>query len=265
MATRRNKRQAGIEDRAQLTQRNLHPGIRRPERRSHPEGWSNPMSTITPMMPAVAAADPQWVPSSLYRMTVEEYEAMVAAGTFRGAAPPSHQRLAGGEDDPQSPARDRVRALRGRAHRLVPPGWHVRPGPTRPSPRPGQRARARPLRRAGSGPGLPGRPSRAGRHRAGGRDRRFEPARRSEVRHRGLRARGDPVLLDRQLDRPPGRGLHRPGPAGYASRTVFMPGASSPSGSAASSSARSPSTTSCLDLCAAPPGPRERERGVQGD
>ena len=42
------------------------------------------MSTITPMMPAVAAADPQWVPSSLYRMTVEEYEAMVAAGTFRG-------------------------------------------------------------------------------------------------------------------------------------------------------------------------------------
>ena len=42
------------------------------------------MSTITSTMPP-APAMPAWIPSPLYRMTVEEYEAMVASGAFKGA------------------------------------------------------------------------------------------------------------------------------------------------------------------------------------
>ena len=40
---------------------------------------SHPMSTITSTPPGASA----WVPSPLYRMTLEEYEAMVASGVFK--------------------------------------------------------------------------------------------------------------------------------------------------------------------------------------
>ena len=39
------------------------------------------MSTTTSTMPPVAAM-PAWIPSRLYRMTVEQYEAMAASGAF---------------------------------------------------------------------------------------------------------------------------------------------------------------------------------------
>jgi Uma2 family endonuclease len=86
------------------------------------------MSTITPMLPAVPAADPQWVPLSLYRMTVEEYEAMVAAGTFRGRR---RIHLIDGllveKMTPNPPHAIAFLLCGDELDRLVPPGWHVRP------------------------------------------------------------------------------------------------------------------------------------------
>ncbi len=40
------------------------------------------MSTVGSTMPPWAS---DWIPSPLYRMTMEEYEAMVASGAFKGA------------------------------------------------------------------------------------------------------------------------------------------------------------------------------------
>lgn len=40
------------------------------------------MSTATAMPTAIQAAHAGWIPSPLYRMTVEQYEAMVASGVF---------------------------------------------------------------------------------------------------------------------------------------------------------------------------------------
>jgi hypothetical protein len=40
------------------------------------------MATVAPMQPAVSPTDPAWVPSPLYRMSLEQYEAIIAAGAF---------------------------------------------------------------------------------------------------------------------------------------------------------------------------------------
>ncbi len=45
------------------------------------------MSTIASPQPTIPTADPGWIPSRLYRMTVEQYEAMAASG----AIPTSHR------------------------------------------------------------------------------------------------------------------------------------------------------------------------------
>jgi hypothetical protein len=81
------------------------------------------MSTITPM----PAADPQWVPSPLYRMTVEQYEALVDSGAFNDR---DRIHLISGclvakmtQNDPHCTADDLCgEALRG----IIPPGWYVR-------------------------------------------------------------------------------------------------------------------------------------------
>ena len=41
------------------------------------------MSAVAPGQPTIPAPDPGWIPSPLYRMTVEEYEAMVESGVLR--------------------------------------------------------------------------------------------------------------------------------------------------------------------------------------
>jgi Uma2 family endonuclease len=41
------------------------------------------MSMIISAQPTIPAPEPGWIPSRLYRMTVEEYEAMVASGTLK--------------------------------------------------------------------------------------------------------------------------------------------------------------------------------------
>ena len=40
------------------------------------------MSTATAIPSTIQPADSGWIPSPLYRMTVEQYEAMVASGVF---------------------------------------------------------------------------------------------------------------------------------------------------------------------------------------
>ena len=99
--------------------------------------------------------------------------------------------------------------------------------PSRPAPRPRQRARARSLRRARTIDDY-GAASRAGRHGPGRRGRRLQPGGRPRLRHQPLWARGHPGLLDRQRERPPGRGLHRPRPRGYAFTETFAEGQSVP-------------------------------------
>lgn len=82
------------------------------------------MSTITatPVFP-----DPAWVPSPLYRLTLDQYEAMVASGAFTAK---DRFHLINGflvakmtQNDPHSTADE----LCGEAlFRVIPAGWHVR-------------------------------------------------------------------------------------------------------------------------------------------
>ena len=49
-------------------------------------GGATPMSAVAPSQPPIPAPDPGWIPSPLYRMTVEEYEAMVESGGLASRA-----------------------------------------------------------------------------------------------------------------------------------------------------------------------------------
>jgi hypothetical protein len=40
------------------------------------------MATVAPMQPPVSPMDPAWVPSPLYRMSLGQYEALIASGAF---------------------------------------------------------------------------------------------------------------------------------------------------------------------------------------
>ena len=89
------------------------------------------MSTIAPMQPTTSLVDPAWAPpaESLYRMSLEQYEAMVASGVFsrfdrfyliRGLLVAKMT-----QNTPHSTSD----LLCGAAlERVIPPGWHVRPG-----------------------------------------------------------------------------------------------------------------------------------------
>ena len=85
------------------------------------------MSTITSTT-SPAPAMPAWIPAPLYRMTVEEYEAMVASGAFKGR---NRFHLINGylvEKMTQNPPHT-IADMRCGAEldRVIPPGWHVRP------------------------------------------------------------------------------------------------------------------------------------------
>ena len=84
------------------------------------------MSTITPVLPPIPAPDPGWVPSRLYRMTVEQYEAMAASG----AIPTSHRvHLINGylvEKMTQKPPHVIADDLCGQELARVLPGWYIR-------------------------------------------------------------------------------------------------------------------------------------------
>jgi Uma2 family endonuclease len=85
------------------------------------------MSTLIPVQSLESPAISDWIPSPLYRMSLEKYEAMVESGAFS-----DHDRfhLINGflvekmtQHDPHATADE----LCGRAlDKAIPPGWHVR-------------------------------------------------------------------------------------------------------------------------------------------
>jgi Uma2 family endonuclease len=88
------------------------------------------MSTITPLELITSPADPGWVPSpqSLYRLSIEQYEAMVASGVFTKR---DRFHLINGflvtkttEYPPHAVVCDAVRLA---LESLLPEGWYVRP------------------------------------------------------------------------------------------------------------------------------------------
>ncbi len=85
------------------------------------------MSTITATKSRKPSSDPCWIPSSLYRLTLEQYEAMVDAGIFTGR---DKVHLINGylvakmtQNTPHATADD---LCGDRLNRVIPPGWYVR-------------------------------------------------------------------------------------------------------------------------------------------
>jgi Uma2 family endonuclease len=84
------------------------------------------MSTMVSPQPTIPMADPGWIPSRLYRMTVEQYEAMAASG----AIPTSNRvHLVNGylvEKMTQKPPHVIADDLCGGELARVLPGWYIR-------------------------------------------------------------------------------------------------------------------------------------------
>jgi Uma2 family endonuclease len=89
----------------------------------------NPVSTIVPPPPTIPAANQGWIPSPLYRMTVDQYEAMVASGAIKAR---DRLHLINGylvAKMTQNPPHVVADELCGDALlRIIPAGWHLRPG-----------------------------------------------------------------------------------------------------------------------------------------
>jgi Uma2 family endonuclease len=85
------------------------------------------MSTMTPGEPLTPLTDPAWIPSPLYRLTLDQYEAMVASGVFT-----RHERfhLINGflvAKMTQNDLHAATDELCGQAlSQTIPAGWHVR-------------------------------------------------------------------------------------------------------------------------------------------
>jgi Uma2 family endonuclease len=186
------------------------------------------MSTIPTSMPA-APAPPAWIPSPLYRMTVEEYEAMVASGAFKGRR---RLHLINGllvEKMTHNPPHAIAFMLCGdELDRIKPPGWHVRPA--LPIRLPGQASEPEPDHCVVRG---------APRDYLGGHPGPGDIALVAEVADSSLAddrqyaaqlygPAGIPAcwivnLIDRQVEV-----YTDPGPAGYASRVDYRPGQAVP-------------------------------------
>ncbi len=85
------------------------------------------MSTITPSEPMTSLADPGWIPQPLYRLTLDQYEAMVQSGVFSGR---ERFHLINGylvakmtQNDLHATADELCGDALGRT---VPSGWHIR-------------------------------------------------------------------------------------------------------------------------------------------
>jgi Uma2 family endonuclease len=110
------------------------------------------MSTFSSTQPMMVSADLAWAPpaESLYRLSLEQYEAMVASGVFTRS---DRFHLIRGllvakmtQHTPHSTAD----LLCGNAlERTIPPGWHVRPG--KPIRIPGQASKPEPDRSVARG------------------------------------------------------------------------------------------------------------------
>jgi Uma2 family endonuclease len=85
------------------------------------------MSTDTQMQTVPSLPDPSWVPSPLHRLTLDEYDAMVASGAF---SPRDRFHLINGflvdkmtQNDPHCTADDLCGAALAN---VIPSGWYVR-------------------------------------------------------------------------------------------------------------------------------------------
>jgi Uma2 family endonuclease len=105
------------------------------------------MATITSPVPSAIPGTSTWTPAPLYRMTVEEYEAMVASGAFKGR---NRFHLINGylvEKMTQNPPHIVADLRCGQElDRVVPRGWHVRPGKPVRIPMPGRDSEPEPDR-----------------------------------------------------------------------------------------------------------------------
>ncbi len=186
------------------------------------------MSNVTTDEPMTSGEGPGWIPSPLYRLTLEQYEAMVDSGVFRGR---DRLHLISGylvakmtQNDLHATADELCGEALGR---MVPAGWHVRAA--KPIRIPSQASKPEPDRCIARGS------IRDYLHRSP------EPAdialvveisdtSLSEDRKQAAlyAAAGISVywivnLVDRQLE------VHlEPSPAGYRSRTIYKPGESVP-------------------------------------
>jgi Uma2 family endonuclease len=186
------------------------------------------MSTVASTMPTALPTEPAWIPSSLYRMTVEEYEAMVASGAFKGR---NRFQLMSGllvARMTQNPPHTIVDDICGQELARVLPGWYIRAA--KPVPLPGQATMNEPDRCVVRGSAR----NYLGQH-PGPADIVMiaEVADSSLADDRELGARvygpaGIPVywiinLVHRQVEVYTG-----PGPGGYQSCAVFSPGQAVP-------------------------------------
>jgi Uma2 family endonuclease len=182
------------------------------------------MSAIASTMPTAVPAVPAWIPSPLYRMTVEEYEAMVASGAFKGR---QRFHLIDGflvAKMTQNPPHTIADDLCGQELARALPGWYIRPA--KPIRLPGQRTMNEPDRCVVRGPAR----QYLGQH-PGPADIALviEVADSSLADDRELGAQvygpaGLPVywivnLVDRQVEV-----YTDPGPGGYASRRDYCAG-----------------------------------------
>ena len=113
------------------------------------------MATIAPAQPKpgpAPAVPPEWVPGSLYRLTIEQYEALVEAGILMTR---DRVHLINGllvakmtQNDPHSTADILCGDELGR---VIPPGWHIRPGKPIRIPRPGKDSKPEPDRSVARG------------------------------------------------------------------------------------------------------------------
>ena len=182
------------------------------------------MSTVLSPMPATMPAESVWVPSPLYRMSLEEYEAMVASGAFKGR---DRFHLVGGflvAKMTQNPPHTIADDLCGQELARVLPGWYIRPA--KPVRLPGQITMNEPDRCVVRGAAR----QYAGRHPGPGDIVLLVEVADSSLaddRELGTRVYGPaglPVywivnVVDRQVEVYTG-----PSPAGYASRRDYLPG-----------------------------------------
>jgi Uma2 family endonuclease len=109
------------------------------------------MSTIIPTHPT-AATESAWAPpaESLYRMSLDQYEAMVASGVFsRGDRLHLIRGLLVAKMTQHTPHSTADLLCGDALERTVPPGWHVRPG--KPIRIPGQASKPEPDRSVARG------------------------------------------------------------------------------------------------------------------
>jgi Uma2 family endonuclease len=182
------------------------------------------MSTVAPTQPAVSPVDPDWVPTPLYRMTLEKYEALVGSGAFSAR---DRFYLINGflvAKLTQNPPHTTADELCGPAlQAVIRPGWHVRSA--KPIRIPSQASKPEPDRCVVRGSIR----DYARRDPEPGdvalvveiADSRLEEDRKLA---RLYAAAGIPVywivnLIDRRVEV-----YTDPGPAGYASRNDYLPG-----------------------------------------